>query len=185
MFQLLGRQLRLTRGGKLFQQTHSIVFALAAIATFDKNTLARAMEGQGSAHAQYRHFSSEDEVGKAHAAAAGVGNSSVPPQPTIFTKILNKEIPADIVYEDDKVINYHLSSLASYPPPITPPPITPSHPCPKLCVTIPSPTSLTSHTYFVSQHCRCFTEWVWQATPILFHSIGTCKSLVTILEALK
>ena len=116
MFQLLGRQLRLTRGGKLFQQTRSIVFALAAIATFDKNTLPRAMEGQGSAHAQYRHFSSEDEVGKAHAAAAGVGNSSVPPQPTtIFTKILNKEIPADIVYEDDKVINYHLSSLASYP----------------------------------------------------------------------
>ena len=108
MFQLLGRQLRLTRGGKLFQQTHSIVLALGAIATFDKNTLARAMEGQGSAHAQYRLFSSEDEVGKAHAAAAGVGNSSEPPQPTIFTKILNKEIPADIVYEDDKVINYHL-----------------------------------------------------------------------------
>ena len=125
MFQLLGRQLRLTRGGKLFQQTRSIVFALAAIATFDKNTLPRAMEGQGSAHAQYRHFSSEDEVGKAHAAAAGVGNSSVPPQPTIFTKILNKEIPADIVYEYNKVINYHLSSLASYPPPHHP---SPHHP---------------------------------------------------------
>ena len=103
MFQLLRRQLRLAGGGKLFQQTHSIVLALAAIATFDKSTLARAMEGRGSAHAQYRLFSSEDEVGKAHAAAAGVGNSSVPPQPTVFTKILNKEIPADIVYEDDKV----------------------------------------------------------------------------------
>ena len=104
MFQLLGRQLRLAGGGKLFQQTHSIVLALAAIATFDKSTLARAMEGQGSAHAQYRGlFSSEDEVGKAHAAAAGVGNESAPPQPTIFTKILNKEIPADIVYEDNKV----------------------------------------------------------------------------------
>ena len=153
MFQLLGRQLRLTRGGKLFQQTHSIVLALAAIATFDKNTLARAMEGQGSAHAQYRLFSSEDEVGKAHAAAAGVGNSSEPPQPTIFTKILNKEIPADIVYEDDKVINYHL------PPP---PPSPPHHP--KSCASMPhvgcgyarhlpsSSTSLTSHTHSVSQH---------------------------------
>ena len=43
MFQLLGRQLWLTRGGELFQQTHSIVLALAAIATFDKNTLAREM----------------------------------------------------------------------------------------------------------------------------------------------
>ena len=43
-----------------------------------------------------------------HAAAVGVGNASVPPQPTIFTKILNKEIPTDIVYEDDKIITYHL-----------------------------------------------------------------------------
>ena len=96
------------------------MLALAAIATFDKNTLARAIEEQGSAHAQQRLFSSEDEVGKVHAAAAGVGNSSVPPQPTIFTKILNKEIPADIVYEDDKVISYHLP---------------PNHP--KSCVSIP------------------------------------------------
>ena len=150
MFQLLGRQLRLTRGGKLFQQTHSIVLALAAIATFDKNILARAMEGQGSAHAQYRLFSSEDEVGKAHAAAAGVGNSSKPPQPTIFTKILNKEIPADIVYEDDKVINYHLPS----------PPITPSLvcPCPMLGVAM--------------QDISLLPQLVSQATPILFHSIS-------------
>ena len=33
----------------------------------------------------------------------GSANASVSPKPTIFTKILNKEIPADIVYEDDKV----------------------------------------------------------------------------------
>ena len=51
--------------------------------------------------------STEDEVGKVHAAAVGVGYESVSPQPTIFTKILNKEIPVDIVYEDNKVISYH------------------------------------------------------------------------------
>ncbi len=46
-----------------------------------------------------------DEVGRAQDAAVSVGGgvSSVQPQETIFTKILNKEIPADIVYEDDRV----------------------------------------------------------------------------------
>ena len=43
-----------------------------------------------------------DEVARAHGAAASIGNVSHP-LPTIFTKILNKEIPADIVYEDEKV----------------------------------------------------------------------------------
>ena len=38
------------------------------------------------------------------AAAASVGNVSMQQsQNTIFSKILRKEIPADIVHEDDKV----------------------------------------------------------------------------------
>ena len=106
-FRVLAKQVR---GAKSFQQTHSIVLALAAIAAFNKNTPATVegmMEGPSSAQGQYRIFSSDsqphDEVTKAHAAAAEVANASVFPQTTIFTKILNKEIPADIVYEDDKV----------------------------------------------------------------------------------
>ena len=44
---------------------------------------------------------SSDEVKKAHEAAdRGAGASS---EPTIFAKILNKEIPANIIHEDDKV----------------------------------------------------------------------------------
>ena len=103
-------RIRLVRGAKSFQQTHGIVLALAAISAFNKNSPAAVeamMEGHSSAQGQYRVFSSDsephDEVAKAHAAAAGVANASVSPKPTIFTKILNKEIPADIVYEDDKV----------------------------------------------------------------------------------
>ena len=41
--------------------------------------------------------SSSDEVKKAAEAASSVG------QPTIFSKIIDKSIPADIIYEDDKV----------------------------------------------------------------------------------
>ena len=40
----------------------------------------------------------EDEVSRA--AAASVRK---PPSETVFSRILNKELPADIVYEDDKV----------------------------------------------------------------------------------
>ena len=40
---------------------------------------------------------SSDEVAKS---ATAVEDSS---QPTIFAKIANKEIPADIIHEDDKV----------------------------------------------------------------------------------
>ncbi len=48
-----------------------------------------------------------DEVGRAQDAAASLGLKGVfdaQPQETIFGKILKKEIPADVVYEDDKVI---------------------------------------------------------------------------------
>ena len=40
---------------------------------------------------------SSDEVAKAAAAVEDAG------KPTIFAKILSKEIPADIIHEDDKV----------------------------------------------------------------------------------
>ncbi len=60
-----------------------------------------------STYGLYHHFSTDphDEVTRAQvAAAASVGNSSTQQlQSTIFAKILRKEIPADIVYEDDKV----------------------------------------------------------------------------------
>jgi len=39
-----------------------------------------------------------DEV---NAATAAAGNRN--PSSTVFSRILNKELPADIVYEDDKV----------------------------------------------------------------------------------
>lgn len=41
-----------------------------------------------------------DEVSKAQEAAKTGGASS---EPTIFARILNREIPANIIYEDDKV----------------------------------------------------------------------------------
>lgn len=41
-----------------------------------------------------------DEVAKAQAAAGDGG------QPTIFDKILSKEIPADVVYEDDTALAF-------------------------------------------------------------------------------
>ena len=55
-------------------------------------------------HAQCRHNSScsGDEVDKAHSAAEERAQTGTQ-EPTIFTKIINKEIPASIVYEDDKV----------------------------------------------------------------------------------
>ena len=46
---------------------------------------------------------SSDEVAKA--AAAAVEDAG---KPTIFAKILSKEIPADIIHEDDKVNGYAL-----------------------------------------------------------------------------
>ena len=45
----------------------------------------------------YRLFS-EDEVSRAAAASGGKLSSE-----TVFSRILNKELPADIVHEDDKV----------------------------------------------------------------------------------
>lgn len=47
--------------------------------------------------ASYRLFS-EDEVTRSATAAA-----NQTPSTTVFTRILNKELPADIIYEDDKV----------------------------------------------------------------------------------
>jgi len=46
----------------------------------------------------YRLFS-EDEVSRAASATF-----SKTPSTTVFSRILNKELPADIVYEDDKVL---------------------------------------------------------------------------------
>ena len=44
-------------------------------------------------------FFTNNEVNRAAAAAA-----NNPPSTTVFSRILNKELPADIVYEDDKVV---------------------------------------------------------------------------------
>ena len=43
-------------------------------------------------------LSSEDEVTRS--ASAAVNKT---PSTTVFSRILNKELPADIIYEDDKV----------------------------------------------------------------------------------
>ena len=53
-----------------------------------------------SRHRNRRRMSS-DEVSKAQAAANSASTSS---KPTIFARILKREIPADIIHEDDKVI---------------------------------------------------------------------------------
>lgn len=50
-----------------------------------------------------RSFS--DEVGKAAAAAAAGIQSSA--KATIFDKIISREIPADIIYEDDKCLAFN------------------------------------------------------------------------------
>ena len=50
----------------------------------------------------YRLFTN-DEVNHAASAAA-----SKPPSTTVFSRILNKELPADIVYEDDKVVSRYM-----------------------------------------------------------------------------
>ena len=51
------------------------------------------------------------EVDKAHSAAAGRAQTGTQ-EPTIFTKIINKEIPASIVHEDDTV---HFWQVVHYP----------------------------------------------------------------------
>lgn len=91
--------------GKTVRQ--NFVLAIAAIATLPPN-------GSGSAYQIHTHHArylsqaagpeGEDEVSKAHEVAATSANASaMPPQPTIFSRILAKEIPADIVHEDEKV----------------------------------------------------------------------------------
>ena len=45
---------------------------------------------------------SSDEVKKAQE-AADQGGAGISSEPTIFTKIINKEIPSNIIHEDDKV----------------------------------------------------------------------------------
>ena len=52
---------------------------------------------------RYRFFS-EDEVSSAAAAAAASASNA--PSETVFSRILNKELPADIVHEDDKVTSF-------------------------------------------------------------------------------
>lgn len=50
----------------------------------------------------YSTLMSDEEV-KAHAAAAAQTKGL----PTIFDKIISKEIPANILYEDDKCLAFH------------------------------------------------------------------------------
>ena len=56
-----------------------------------------------------RHTSSlppedgSEEVSRAREADLARKSSSLPPEPTIFSRILSKEIPADIIHEDEKV----------------------------------------------------------------------------------
>ena len=52
--------------------------------------------------------SESDEVRRAHLAFA---DNRGAPQTTIFSKIINREIPADIVYEDEKVLRAYASLL--------------------------------------------------------------------------
>lgn len=49
----------------------------------------------------YLHNLGSDEQAKAAAAAAGKG------LPTIFDKIISKDIPADIIFEDDKCLAFN------------------------------------------------------------------------------
>ena len=63
-------------------------------------TSTRILNSYSSTIYGYRLFS-EDEVSRAAAASA-----SKPPSETVFSRILNKDLPADIVYEDDKVSSY-------------------------------------------------------------------------------
>ena len=44
-----------------------------------------------------------DEVEKAKLASEAADKYQFQPQDTIFSKIIRKEIPADIIYEDEKV----------------------------------------------------------------------------------
>ena len=50
---------------------------------------------------------SESEEGRTHQPFA----DSKAATPTIFSKIINREIPADIVYEDEKVLRAYISFL--------------------------------------------------------------------------
>ena len=54
--------------------------------------------------------SEPDEVRRAHPASA---NSKVAAGQTIFSKIINREIPADVVYEDEKVLCTYASLLVA------------------------------------------------------------------------
>ena len=49
---------------------------------------------------------SSDEAKKAQEAAADKGAAGASSEPTIFARIINKEIPANIIHEDEKVSHH-------------------------------------------------------------------------------
>lgn len=60
-----------------------------------------------AAHSNSSNPSMDSEKEAALAAAAAAAAVSTPPDsPTIFDKIVNKEIPANVVYEDEKVLAF-------------------------------------------------------------------------------
>ncbi|XP_071941451.1 adenosine 5'-monophosphoramidase HINT1-like [Antedon mediterranea] len=82
---------------RAFKVHKQLLVPLVAALTF-KPHFALALGGQSFTR------SMSDEVEKANVAAAKQVYSQ--PEPTIFSKILDKSIPADIIYEDDKCIAF-------------------------------------------------------------------------------
>ena len=78
-----------------FYASRVLLTAAAALSVVPKVLLAEfCTDGQ---------CSGGDEVTKAKLAADAAEKYQFKPEDTIFSKIANKEVPADIIFEDDKV----------------------------------------------------------------------------------
>lgn len=95
-------------------------------------------------HGIFRAYS--DEVKKAATAAAA---SQTPFTPTIFDKIIAREIPADVIYEDEKCLAFNDVS-----------PQAPVHflVIPKIRID-KLENADSSHTEVTLHHCFCYKAW--------------------------
>ncbi|CAO2831458.1 unnamed protein product [Amaranthus hypochondriacus] len=82
--------------GSFGSQVNRVVPSLTRLVGRPSPSLTRIVSQSTSSNS---YMSSEKE-------AALAASSTPPDSPTIFDKILNKEIPANVVYEDDKVLAF-------------------------------------------------------------------------------
>lgn len=79
-----------------FNRTFKTINTLHQIKSIDKNKVFHSFE-------HYRYFSVNSKFEKKMSDECQLAQTAKPGGDTIFGKIVRKEIPADIIYEDDQV----------------------------------------------------------------------------------